>query len=63
MNFADMMLRQIDGRMLAIAGAALAKPQGRDAFEYGRMCGHYAGLHDAREILVAMLAEEDDKDI
>ena len=63
MSFADLLLRKIDARMVETASTALAKPQGRDSFEYGRMCGAYLGLHEARTLLLDLLADEDEKDI
>ena len=59
MIFTDALLRKLDEQRQALAEAAFAKPQGRDAFEYGRMCGLYAGLSLARDLLVNLLDEAD----
>jgi hypothetical protein len=44
----------------AIASAALRTPSARDTFEYGRVCGMYAGLERAIEVLMKLNREEDD---
>ena len=44
------------------ADSALAQPAHRDAFEYGRMVGNYAGLKHAVETIEAALANEEDDD-
>lgn len=45
------------------AARSIASPSSRDAFEYGRVSGIYAGLHRAFELVGEMLDEEDEKDI
>lgn len=59
----DALLTRIDQEMAACAHQALASPQGRDAFEYGRMAGLYAGLSRSRELVIAALDEDDEKNI
>lgn len=49
--------------MVETATNALASPQGRDAFEYGRMSGLYAGLNEARNLVLDLISEEDDRDV
>ena len=61
MSLTDVMLKRVEGEMNNIAQAALAKPNNRDAFEYGRVCGFYAGLNHTREMLLALGDEEDAK--
>lgn len=43
-----------------MAAAALKRPNARDAFEYGRVSGHYAGLERAIQIIVNTMKEEED---
>lgn len=57
----DTLLRRLDAMMSECAQQALASPQGRDSFEYGRVSGIYGGLYMARE-LVVLLNDEADKD-
>lgn len=63
MNVTDFLLRRYDDELRQLAEQALAQPQNRDAFEYGRMCGAYLGLTKARDILLQMQADENEKDI
>jgi hypothetical protein len=56
-------LRRIETEMAECAQRALASPQRRDAFEYGRMAGIYGGLARSREIVLAMLDDEDEKNL
>lgn len=62
MSFVETLLKRIEQERDATAHAAMRAPQGRDAFEYGRMCGLYAGIERARELLVEMISEADDAD-
>ena len=39
------------------AHAAVASPQNRDAFEYGRVAGHYAGLAQAEAVIDQIFRE------
>ena len=41
-----------------LAHSALAQPASRDAFEYGRMVGNYAGLKQAVDTIEAALSTE-----
>ena len=43
--------------MREFAQAALAAPAQRDAFEYGRVSGFYAGLEQARDLLLRITRE------
>lgn len=46
-----------------LAHSALSQPASRDAFEYGRMVGNYAGLKqavDAIETAISTESEDDD---
>lgn len=60
---ADILLRRIEEAQTALAKSSLSAPQGRDAFEYGRAAGVYAGLEHAKEIIVELLAENDRRDM
>lgn len=62
MTFVDTLLKRLETEQGELAREALSRPQGRDDFEYGRMCGLYAGLDRARTILVEMIRDQDDKD-
>lgn len=61
-GFVEILLSKLDGALAEQAVQALIAPQGRDAFDYGRACGFYAGLHHARETLREMISETDDHD-
>lgn len=46
-----------------LAHSALDQPAERDAYEYGRMCGKYAGLKQAVEVVeTAINIESEDDD-
>ena len=53
-------IMNLERELTALAEAALDHPQSRDAFEYGRMVGMYAGLKRAREVLISTITVEDD---
>ena len=53
-------IMNLERELTALAEAALDHPQSRDAFEYGRMVGMYAGLKRAREVLISNITVEDD---
>ena len=44
------------------ASAALASPQERTEFEYGRVCGIHAGLGEAWRIIIETLRDDKDHD-
>ena len=62
MSFVDSLLRRLEEEQSEHAKRALAQPQGRDSFEYGRMAGLYAGLERAREILLDIQEAHDRAD-
>ena len=62
MSFVDGLLRRLEEEQSEHAKRALAQPQGRDSFEYGRMAGLYAGLERAREILLDIQEAHDRAD-
>ena len=57
-----MVLRRLEEEQTQFAKEALQQPQGRDAFDYGRSVGLYAGLERAKDILVGILADQDRRD-
>lgn len=57
-----MLLRRLDEEQAQLAHESLRQPQSRDAFEYGRVVGIYAGLQRAKDVLVEFVAEKDRKD-
>lgn len=57
-----MMLRRLEEAQAALAHSSLRAPQGRDAFEYGRAVGLYAGIEHAKAVLIDMVAEKERKD-
>lgn len=44
-----------------LAQEALAQPQHRDTFEYGRVVGMYAGLERAMTVLVELVRETEER--
>ena len=62
MNLLDALLRRLEEEQAEHAKRALAQPQNRDSFEYGRMAGLYAGLERAREILLDIQEAHDRAD-
>ena len=62
MNFVETLLKRLETVQMEHAHAALASPQGRDDFEYGRMVGIYAGIGHARTVLMDMISEAEDHD-
>lgn len=61
MNIATL-LRVIENAQVSLARDALMQPAGRDAFDYGRAVGMYAGLEHAKDIIVGLVAERERKD-
>jgi hypothetical protein len=60
-SFAETLLKKLEEEQVRQAHAALAQPQGRDDFEYGRMCGLYAGIGHARQVLTQLISEDADR--
>ena len=50
-------IHRLNVEMREYAAAALSAPQQRDAFEYGRVSGFYAGLEQARDTLLRLVRE------
>ena len=58
----DLLLKRLEQAQLELAKSALQQPQGRDAFDYGRAVGMYAGLEHAVNVLLDLVAEKERKD-
>lgn len=46
------LLKRLETEQAKLAAAALGQPAGRDAFEYGRVSGMWAGLELAKQSLI-----------
>jgi hypothetical protein len=55
-------LKVIEDTQAQLAKDALSTPTGRDAFDYGRAVGMYAGLEHAKDLIVGLVAERERKD-
>ena len=53
----------IEKEQQELAVAALRSPNSRDAFEYGRVSGVYAGLERAKEVLISTIVSKEDDDV
>ena len=58
----ETLLQRLETEQARLASEALAQPSGRDAFDYGRAVGMYAGLEHAKRVLVELVAERDKRD-
>lgn len=59
---AEQYLQRLKAEQTKLACSTLERPAGRDAFEYGRAVGIYAGLQMAEQVLLDMLADKERKD-
>jgi len=59
----ESLLARLDEEQARLARSAIGQPQNRDAFEYGRVVGMYAGLEQAKSVLIELVAEKDRKDL
>jgi len=55
-------LQKLEEEQTRLARGSLAKPSGRDGFEYGRAAGMYAGLEHAKTVLLELFAEKERRD-
>lgn len=62
MTVVDVLLRRLEAEQAEHAKGALTTAQNRDAFEYGRVVGIYAGLEHARKLILDLLEEADRAD-
>ena len=58
----ERVLQALKRELNALAHSALAQPASRDAYEYGRMVGNYAGLKQAVETIETALTTESEDD-
>lgn len=56
-----MFLQRLETAQAELAKEALERPSGRDAFDYGRAVGLYAGLELAKQTIIDMVAEHERK--
>jgi tetrahydromethanopterin S-methyltransferase subunit G len=57
----ESLLQRLETTQAELAKEALGRPTGRDAFEYGRAVGLYAGLELAKTTLIEMVSEHERK--
>ena len=55
------LLQRLETEQAQLAKEALAQPQNRDSFEYGRVVGMYAGLERAVTVLLDLIKEEEER--
>lgn len=55
------LLQRLKTEQALIAQEALAQPQHRDTFEYGRVVGIYAGLQRAADVLIDLVKEQEER--
>jgi hypothetical protein len=58
----ETLLQRLEQSQADLAREALAQPQSRDLFEYGRVVGMFSGLELAKTALIDMVAEKERKD-
>lgn len=54
-------LQRLETAQAELAKEALERPVGREAFDYGRAVGLYAGLELAKQTIIDMVAEHERK--
>ena len=55
------LLQRLKDEQAQLAAEALAQPQNRDAFEYGRVVGMYSGLERAISVLLDTVRETEER--
>lgn len=55
----ETLLQRLEAEQARLAHETLAQPSGRDAFEYGKAVGLYAGLEHAKRTLIDLVAERE----
>lgn len=58
----ESLIQCIEREQATLAADALARPSGREAFDYGRVVGIYEGFERAKQAIIAMVAEKERKD-
>lgn len=56
-----MFLRRLEMEQAQLAKEALERPTGPDGFDYGRAVGMYAGLELAKDTILTMVADHEQK--
>lgn len=58
----ETLLQRLETEQARLAAEALAHPSGKEAFDYGRAVGMYAGLEHAKRSLLDLVAEREKRD-
>lgn len=58
----EILLRRLEDEQKTLAIEALSRPQGKDTYDYGRVVGIYAGLEQAKNLILDTMAEKEAKD-
>ncbi len=58
----EILIRRIEDEQASLAKDALSRPLGKDAYDYGRVVGIYAGLEQAKGLISDLMAEKEAKD-
>jgi hypothetical protein len=58
----EILLRRLEDEQKTLAIEALSRPQGKDSYDYGRVVGIYAGLEQAKNLILDTMAEKEAKD-
>lgn len=56
-----MLLQRLEEEQATLAAETLRQPSGRDAFDFGRAVGLYAGIERAKIVLLDMVREHEQK--
>lgn len=55
----ESLIQRIENEQQTLATEALARPAGREAFDYGRVVGIHEGLERAKQAIIAMVSEKE----
>lgn len=55
----DILIKRLNDEQASLAREALTRPQGKDSYDYGRVVGMYAGLEQAKNLINAILEEQE----
>ncbi len=55
----DILIKRLEDEQAKLAREALSRPQGKDGYDYGRVVGLYAGLEQAKNLINALLEEQE----
>lgn len=56
-----MFLQRLETEQAQLAKETLERPSGREAYDFGRAVGMYAGLELAKQTIIQMVAEHERK--